>query len=394
MYCTKCGKQANFGDVYCSGCGKRLRSRDAAPKGTVKRRGGTLALLLIFTIALTGAWTLLRETPEPALPVTEPAKPPAASPENPGQAAPSSVQETTVPTLTEDAYLAEEITVEAGVKTVVRCRYDENGLLTWKDDGTGYVHTYSYRPGGILEKEGISCAGEPCSVILYDDFGYPLRESDLEAYTKLYSNTYDAEGRPVFIQVQTSDGVLLEELCYTYAQDGSFTLDYIDYAEGLIHCHKFTSYDCDGRILTQSQDLDSGMAITVRTDRSYDGFGNPVRTEYRYDDGDVQITTLTEYENTVSADGTLAATTVYVSEQLISREKTSHSPRTADRIITCSYDDQSRLIRQETRGAEDDWSFACTWEYDDAGKLLRYAEGDNDLVKTYTYLPLEQLQYP
>lgn len=36
MYCTKCGKQANPGDVYCAGCGARLAGNPKKPSGKKK----------------------------------------------------------------------------------------------------------------------------------------------------------------------------------------------------------------------------------------------------------------------------------------------------------------------------------------------------------------------
>jgi len=361
-----------------------------------------------------GVWSLLRgrPAPEPVIPDTAPVIQPLApekepsfapaQPSAPGEEAqpevparqPSAPAEIPpAPAVSPNVYLAQMSTLEAGVETVTRYLYDKEGRLAWEDTGDGYIHTYSYRADGTLEKEGITLHGEPFCVILCDDFGNPLQESDLDGYTKTHENTYDAAGRLVSSQARSAGGVLLEEAYYTYAQDGSHTLDYIDHAEGMLHCHKFTAYDSSGRILTQSQDLESGMPVLYRTDHTYDAFGNLTRTEYTYDDGDLKISRLTEYENTCDANGTLLSSTVYITEQQTSAKETFHTPRKPERLIAYVYDENHRLIRQENQGTDGSWRYVYSWEYDEAGNLLHYTEGDGELAKTYTYLPLEQLRY-
>lgn len=397
MYCTKCGKQAAPGDAYCAACGTALRTEENL---VLRRKLRLLTLMLACVIVIAGGAILLRKPaqsapvqPELAVPETEQS---ISVPEAPAQtqtAVPAPPEPVPTAPTSSGLYLSEETVRENGTLGENVYRYDSQGRIAWKQTEYGYVHTYSYRSDGSLEKEGISFGGEPTTVILYDAQSNPVQESNLEGYIKETENTYDNRKRLISSQTRTDSQGLLEESYYTYHDDGSYTLDYIDHAEGMLHCHRFTAFDARGRILTQSQDLESGMPVTVLTENTYDIFGNPERTEYTYDDGEYRISRLTEYINTCNGDGLLEQAQVYVTERQTIRGETTEVPRKLEKTVLYTYDQNHRLIQKEERGADNGWSYTCSWEYDAHGNLLRYEEGDGDLIRTCEYAPLEQLQY-
>lgn len=398
MYCTKCGKQASAGDVYCSACGTRLRTeQEDIRRKRLFIRIGTLALAAAIVTA--GAVSLLRSGPEPVpeqdIPVltTQPAE--TAETTRTGIPEAPAVPETTSAQPTEpteqNLLLAREAVDENGAKWENTYRYDSSGRIARKQTGDGYVHTYSYRADGTLEKEGISFGDEPTGVILYDEKGNPEKESDLFGDVKTYRNTYDSNNRLITSEKYDSEGIL-EETYYTYSEDGSYTQDNIDHAEGMMHCHKFTSYNSRGQILTQSQDLESGMPIDVLTENEYDSYGNLALSEYSYDDGEICLYRATWYTNTYSDSGLLEMTEVYVDETQIIRGEVTSYPQKLEKTVLYTYDQNDRLIRQEVRGEGDNWRYNYTWEYDEQGNLISRTEDDGNIRHTYEYLPLEQLR--
>lgn len=392
MYCTKCGKKAAPGDVYCSGCGKKLRSEQEAQGGKkLLLRIGTL--VLAAAIVTVGAATLLRSRPgageaeQKSAAVTKPAETERAVTDEPSAETQATVQTPAQPAAPsqQESYLSREEVEEYGAKLVTLYRYDGEGRVTWKQSPDGYTHHYSYRSDGTLEKEGLALGEEPTGVILYDRHGNPERESDLLGNAITWNNSYDARNRLLSSEKYGPEGIL-EKSMYTYHSDGGYTLTFSDYADGVLHCQKTTTYDAAGRILSLYQNLDSGMALTVSTENTYDHFGNPQRTEYVYDDGGSRIHEITEYVNTCAADGQLEKAEKYITG--------NQSPRALERTVYYTYDDDRRLVCQETRGADGDWTYTVTWEYDEAGNLIRSTEDDGGILRTYEYLPLEQLLSP
>lgn len=400
MYCGKCGKEANPGDRYCSACGTRL-----GPEGTAvnkkKMLWNLLTVLIIAAVLAVGAFHMFRGEPEnpPAevqRPVTEETRQMPAAEESvhtgtqpaATEPVPQTTREQTEPPAApgERLYLAEETRSEMGVQTRIQYRYDWKGRLVRKDTGDGYTRSYSYRDDGTLEKEGVFFDGEPYMVIQYDAHGMPKTESDLQGDTVTYENTYDTRNRLLTSRKSSREGGLAEEWCYTYDHDGGYTLDYTDYDEYGIHCRRHTVYDPEGRLLLQEQDLESGMTVEYRTEHTYDAVGNLLRTEYTADTGDFQEKRTTEYVHTCDASGKVTRTEVYVTSSL------EGGNRTLERTIAYAYDSAGNRIRQDNRGGDGSWAYPYTWEYDAQGNLVKYTEGTNELVQTYTYLPLEAVQ--
>ncbi len=403
MYCTKCGRKAAPGDAYCAACGTRLRT-----EGEIQnRRRRTYRILTwciggaILVAALIPVFVKKPAEPEIQLPppVSEEVRLPTTPPETTEEpawtetaAAQSQPTEPTdIPVSSAALYLTEETRVENGITTKLRYAYDEEGRLVRKDTGDGCVHTYSYRPDGTLEKEGLARDGAPVSVILCDTRGNPQKESDLEGDVREYENTYDHENRLVSSQKRAASGELLEEKQYTYAVDGSYTLDCIDHAEGLLYCNVHMEYDSQGRLLKQYQNLESGLPVLYMTENTYDAFGNPEKTVYTCENDEMQIHRVTEYLNTIDENGLLVSTEVYVTANQCIRGETMDFPRALDRKILYTYDDQFRKLSEEHHGPNG-WEYTCRWEYDEWGNVTGYIEGDGNVTVSYTYLPLEQAQ--
>ena len=399
MFCTKCGKESSPGDVYCSGCGTRLKTGEAMQKK--KHLNNWITLALAAVVLILGAVMVFRKGPESVPVQTLPPKletqpqtetSPQTEASTPGQSTPEAAEsspETAETPQQNQQFLSEESRSEYGSAYLVRYRYDSTGNLIWKDTGDGYIHTYSYRTDGTLEKEGISFDGEPTSVILYDEQGNSVSESDLQGYIVEYQNTYDNQKRLISRQRSSESEGLIEESLYTYGVDGGYTLNYIDYADGAIHCNKYTVYDAQGKMLSFSQNLESGMVVRYETTHTYDDRGSLLQTRDIIDIGDYREERLDEYVNTYNDAGKLIQAERYVTIQ--STGDTSQS-RTLERTICSTYDSAGRLVRQENIGGDGNWSYVYTWEYDTEGNLLRHTEGGDEVVQTYTYLPLEQVQ--
>lgn len=399
MYCGKCGKEANPGDRYCSACGARLGAEGTAVNKK-KTLWNLLTVLIIAAVLVIGGFHMFRGEPEN--PPTEVQRP-TAEETHPTLAATEPTQSQTQPAATEapqmtqlqtqvssspaeKLYLAKETRSEMGMEILIQYRYDWKGRLVRKDTGDGYTRSYSYRDDGTLEKEGVFFDGEPYMVILYDTYGMPETESDLQGGTVTYDNTYDTQNRLLTSLKSNQDGSPAEKWLYAYDHDGGYTLDYTDYDEYGIHCRKHTVYDPEGRLVRQEQDLESGMTVEYRTEHTYDAAGNLLRTEYAADTGDFQEKRTTEYVHTCDASGKVTQTEVYVTSSL------EGGTRTLERTVTYAYDSAGNRIRQDNRGGDGSWAYPYTWEYDAQGNLVKYTEGTNELVQTYIYLPLEEVQ--
>lgn len=409
MYCTKCGKQAGSGDCYCASCGARLRTEEALLLRK-KRRTGIFIAAAVLTLVLAGVLLLREDRPqthpeEPALtvslPETEaPTQPPAASSPAATQPPAAIPPATTPTTVTQPApvpadrqlYLAREIRRENGAEEETLYRYDDAGRLAWKQMPEGKSFTYTYSAEGLPEKEGQFQNGEPVGMVLYDEQGNPRQETDLEGTVIVFENTYDGEKRLILTQ-KYAGTQLLAETGYTYNPDGSYSVDEISHAEGALHSHTFTSYDSRGRILLQTQDLESGKPIEIRTENTYDPFGNLQQTESVYDDGETRIHQITQYCHTCTAEGLPEKTEVYVTRTQTLRGETLEFPRKLEKTVLNTYDDQLRLIQREERGADNGFLRVGTWEYDAWGNLLRCTEDNGALCHLYEYLPLEQLRF-
>jgi YD repeat-containing protein len=207
--------------------------------------------------------------------------------------------------------------------------YDDENMLT--------DVIISNAAGEELERYLVSC----------DENGNPVEWTSATGTSILY--TYDSQGRTLRTETYSDDTLLTS-----------------------------TEYTWSGALR---------VSVTVKT------LTQEQRTEYTYDDGECRISRLTEYINTCNGDGLLEQAQVYVTERQTIRGETTEFPRKLEKTVLYTYDQASRLIQREERGADNGWSYTCRWEYDAHGNLLRYEEGDGDLIRTCEYAPLEQLQY-
>lgn len=219
MYCTKCGKKANPGDVYCSGCGSRLGPGSGQEKKQARdTKGSGNWLLLLIVIGVVGAFVGMWES--------------SSAPEAPSGNLTASIRT--------EQKSTESLPQEPRDGDVLEESHYPNGNPRREVSDYGEtVYVTDYRPDGMILRDTTltyTSDGQFAAIRVtnYDDHGNPTDTTETESDGALwlylyYENTYDDQGRPLKLVEYNRMGNPLCIYSYTYNSDGTYTMECTEY---------------------------------------------------------------------------------------------------------------------------------------------------------------------
>lgn len=274
--------------------------------------------------------------------------------------------------------------------------YYDNGLLKTETDAKGYITSHEYDSVGRLLKTTYPLMdGSLVSVdYSYDNVNQIVTYKDeIDTMIKTY---YDSIGRVWKEQRYTSTGTSYSYRTYTYSWNGkvheitdslgrSTHVDY-DYFGRVVKAYNSdwtalrTSYDDRNRTVSQYDELGN------RKDLVYDSVGRLVESSQYLDELSISNTlTYDDVGNLLKVTDCSGLTTTYTYDNM-GRLKSISYPYPVNEVFY--YDAASRLERVDRSGTTND----LTYQYDDAGRLLKRYYTSNDNVN-YTYDPNGNIIY-
>ena len=226
MYCTKCGKKADQGDVFCSACGHKLGS-GSGPEITQSksRKGFPKWILILVALGIVGAVAGTLEER-------------GTGPKAPAEIPTVTVQkQETVPSQEPEEDLLPPEPKDGDV--LENSEYSNGITRRWVDDYGTTVYVCDYRPDGTTLRDTVLMYTEEgkfasIRVTNYDDRGNPTDTTETESDGALwlhlyYENVYDIQGRPLRLVQYNRMGNPLYIYSYTYNSDGTYTMEITEY---------------------------------------------------------------------------------------------------------------------------------------------------------------------